>query len=180
MLASGRFLYPSVVCLTKTFKKFSLFLIVISLGLPAYSDVVKPALVEISVFSDGRVGIEIRTSIEALLTGIDGRYQNTQDAPNSEQYDALRVLGSDELREQFTPFHTILLGGVNLLADGVSIPLQMGVIDIAPPGYTKVPRASVIRLVGTVPGGSTSLRWYYPPRFGDQAVRVRQGRRRAR
>ena len=174
MLASGRFLYSSVVCLIKTFKKFSLFLIVISLGLPAYSDVVKPALVEISVFSDGRVGIEIRTSIEALLTGIDGRYQNTQDAPNSEKYDALRMLGSDELREQFTPFHTTLVGGVNLLADGVSIPLQMGVIDIAPPGYTKVPRASVIRLVGTVPGGSTSLRWYYPPRFGDQAVRVRQ------
>lgn len=174
MLASRRFLYPSVVCLIKTFKKFSLFLTVISLCLPAYPDVVKPALVEISVFSDGRVGIEIRTSIEALLTGIDGRYQNTQDAPNSEQYDALRVLGPDELREQFTPFHATLLGGVNLLVDGVSIPLQMGVIDIAPPGYTKVPRASVIRLAGTVPGGSTSLRWYYPPRFGDQAVRVRQ------
>ena len=174
MLASRRFLYPSVVCLIKIFKKFSLFLTVISLCLPAYPDVVKPALVEISVFSDGRVGIEIRTSIEALLTGIDGRYQNTQDAPNSEQYDALRVLGPDELREQFTPFHATLLGGVNLLVDGVSIPLQMGVIDIAPPGYTKVPRASVIRLAGTVPGGSTSLRWYYPPRFGDQAVRVRQ------
>ena len=174
MLASVRFLYPSVVCLTKAFKRFSLFLIVISLSLPAYSDVVKPALVEISVFSNGHVGIEIRTSIEALLTGINGRYQNTQEAPNSERYDALRVLGPDELREQFTPFHTTLLGGVDLLVDGVSTPLQMGLIDIAPPGYTKVPRASVIRLVGKVPGGSTSLRWYYPPKFGDQAVRVRQ------
>lgn len=174
MLASVRFLYPSVVCLTKAFKRFSLFLIVISLCLPAYSDVVKPALVEISVFSNGHVGIEIRTSIEALLTGINGRYQNTQEAPNSERYDALRVLGPDELREQFTPFHTTLLGGVDLLVDGVSTPLQMGLIDIAPPGYTKVPRASVIRLVGKVPGGSTSLRWYYPPKFGDQAVRVRQ------
>ena len=174
MLASVRFLYPSVVCLTKAFKRFSLFLIVISLSLPAYSDVVKPALVEISVFSNGHVGIEIRTSIEALLTGINGRYQNTQEAPNSERYDALRVLGPDELREQFTQFHTTLLGGVDLLVDGVSTPLQMGLIDIAPPGYTKVPRASVIRLVGKVPGGSTSLRWYYPPWFGDQAVRVRQ------
>ena len=164
----------------KIFKKFSLFLIVISLCLPAYSDVVKPALVEISVFSDGRVGIEIRTSIEALLTGIDGRYQNTQDAPNSEQYDALRVLGSDELREQFAPFHTILLGGVNLLADGEPIPLQMGVIDIAPPGYTKVPRASVIRLVGTVPGGSTSLRWYYPPPVWRPGRSSPAGRRRSR
>ena len=134
----------------------------------------KPALVEISVFSDTRVSIEIRTSIEALLTGINGRYRNTQEAPNADQYDALRELEADDLREQFASFHPTLLEGVDLIVDGVSVPLQMGVIDIAPPGYTKVPRASVIRLAGVIPGGSTSLQWYYPLRFGDQAVRVRQ------
>jgi len=56
----------------------------------------------------------------------------------------------------------------------VVVPLEIGEIDIAPPGYTKVPRASVIRLVGTIPEGSMSLQWYYPLKFGDQAVRVRQ------
>lgn len=158
----------------KILQKLSLFLTVISLYLPVYADVVKPALVEISVFSDTRVSIEIRTSIEALLTGINGRYRNTQEAPNADQYDALRELEAEDLRERFASFHPTLLRGVDLIVDGVPVPLQMGVIDIAPPGYTKVPRASVIRLVGVIPTGSTSLQWYYPLRFGDQAVRVRQ------
>ena len=158
----------------KILQKLSLFLTVISLYLPVYADVVKPALVEISVFSDARVIIEIRTSIEALLTGINGRYRNTQEAPNSDQYDALRELEAPDLREAFNAFHPVLLDGVDLIVDGVSIPLEMGVVDIAPPGYTKVPRASVIRLVGTIPEGAMSLQWYYPMAFGDQAVRVRQ------
>lgn len=158
----------------KILQKLSLFLTVISLYLPVYADVVKPALVEISVFSDARVNIEIRTSIEALLTGINGRYRNTQEAPNSDQYDALRELEAPDLREAFNAFHPVLLDGVDLIVDGVSVPLEMGVVDIAPPGYTKVPRASVIRLVGTIPEGAMSLQWYYPMAFGDQAVRVRQ------
>lgn len=158
----------------KILQKLSLFLTVISLYVPVYADVVKPALVEISVFSDAQVSVEIRTSIEALLTGINGRYRNTQDAPNADEYDALRELEAEDLRKQFVAFHSVLLEGVELRVDGVAVPLKIGVIDIAPPGYTKVPRASVIRLVGTIPEGSKSLQWYYPAKFGDQAVRVRQ------
>ena len=46
--------------------------------------------------SEGRFRIELRASIEALLTGINSRYRNTQEAPNAEDYDALRVLQADE------------------------------------------------------------------------------------
>ena len=160
--------------LQKILQKLLLFWMVISLGLTASADIVKPALVEISVFSDARVTIEIRTSIEALLTGINGRYRNTQEAPNADSYDALRGLEASDLRQQFVAFHEELLDGVELVVDGASIPLEIGEITIAPPGYTKVPRASVIHLLGVIPKESISLRWYYPLRFGDQAVRVRQ------
>ena len=160
--------------LQKTLQKLLLFFTVISLGLPVSADIVKPALVEISVFSDARVTIEIRTSIEALLTGINGRYRNTQEAPNADAYDSLRELEAADLREQFVAFHAELLNGVDLIVDGTSIPLEVGEITIPPPGYTRVPRASVINLVGVIPKESISLRWYYPLRFGDQAVRVRQ------
>ena len=160
--------------LQKILQKLLVFLMVITSGLPVSADVVKPALVEISVFSDARVTIEIRTSIEALLTGINGHYRNTQEAPNADSYDALRGLEASDLRQQFMAFHEELLDGVELVVDGASIPLEIGEIIIAPPGYTKVPRASVIHLVGVIPKESISLRWYYPLRFGDQAVRVRQ------
>ena len=85
--------------LQKILQKLLLFLIVINLGLPASADIVKPALVEISVFSDARVTIEIRTSVEALLTGINGRYRNTREAPNADAYDALRELEASDLRQ---------------------------------------------------------------------------------
>ena len=71
---------------------------------------------------------EIRTSVEALLTGINGRYQNTQDAPNSDEYDALRKLGSDELKTVFEPFYSELLTGISLTDDGTKIPLSDGIV----------------------------------------------------
>jgi hypothetical protein len=78
--------------LKKRLGKLSLFLIVISLCLTVSADVVKPALVEISVYTDEKVQIEIRTSLEALLSGINGRFANTVESPNSEVYDRLRNL----------------------------------------------------------------------------------------
>lgn len=47
------------------------------LALSVQADVVKPALIEISAYKGGRVSIEIRASIEALLTGINSQYKNT-------------------------------------------------------------------------------------------------------
>ena len=158
----------------KILQKLLLLFTVIGLSLPANADVVKPALVEVSVFSDGSTTVIIRTSVEALLTGIDGRYRNTQDAPNSEEYDRYRELESDELKRVFEEFHAQLLNGIFLMADSEKISLTLDVVDIPSPGYTKVPRISVIELNGNIPFGAKELQWYYPLRFGDQAVRVRQ------
>ena len=144
------------------------------LSMPLAADVVRPALIEISVFTTGRVEIELRASIEALLTGINGRYKNTQDAPNAEEYDHFRVMQAEELLHQFEAFKPVLLEGIDLQFDLQSIELSYGEIDIPEPGYTKVPRISVIHLYGQADRASSDLRWYYPLRFGDHATRVRQ------
>ena len=141
---------------------------------PAPADVVKPALVEISARTDGLSTIEIRASLEALLTGINARYKNTQDAPNAAAYDELRVLEADALGRAFEPFKARLTEEIRLSYDGIAAPLTVTRIDIPEPGYTKVPRISVIYLEARVPRSATSLSWYYPERFGDNAVRVRQ------
>jgi hydrogenase/urease accessory protein HupE len=140
----------------------------------ASADIVKPALVEISANTRGEVSIEVRASIEALLTGINAQYKNTQDAPTAEEYDALRVLQADQLHVEFEPFKQIFLSQIYLKADGIDVPLQIVDVTIPGPGYTKVPRISVINLSGELDQDATSLQWYYPARFGDNAVRVRQ------
>ena len=47
-------------------------------------------------------------------------------------------------------------------------------VDIPVPGYTKVPRISLIVLEGEISADTKNLAWYYPAAFGDNAVRVRQ------
>ena len=154
---------------------FFLILFVYCLGLnPALSDVVKPALVEINIHSNGSVDIEIRASIEALLTGINAQYKNTKDAPTADDYDVLRAMPPDELEKQFTAFHQAMLDNLNLSTEAGKIALTITSITIPEPGYTKVPRISVIELNGQILTSAQKLQWYYPARFGDNAVRVRQ------
>ncbi|CAA6814533.1 MAG: membrane protein, putative [uncultured Thiotrichaceae bacterium] len=141
----------------------------------AHADVVKPALIEVNVDTQGDIKIEIRASIEALLTGINGKYKNTQDAPNAEEYDALRALESDELAVEFAPFKAQFLDQITLSTNtNDHIPLTIESVKIPEPGYTKVPRISLINLTGKIDLNTQSLQWYYPMAFGDNAVRLRQ------
>lgn len=149
-------------------------LALLSLSAISSADVVKPALIEISVFSDGRVEIEVRTSIEAMLTGIAGKYRNTQEAPNAEEYDALRVLSAENLRPHFETFQPRFVDALVLRFDEQRIPLSVESASIPEPGYTKVPRTSIIRLTGTAPLTAKQVTWYFPLEFGDNAVRLRQ------
>lgn len=140
----------------------------------ASADVVKPALIEISVNTNGTYKVEIRASIEALLTGINTRYSNTQDAPNAAAYDELRKLQADDLQRSFDPFQRRFTQSIQLMFDGTAAPLTVTRTEIPEPGYTRVPRISVIYLEGAVSREIKSLTWYYPEVFGDNAVRVRQ------
>ncbi len=142
------------------------------------ADVIKPALIEISAHKSGRVELEIRTSIEALLTGINATYKNTKDAPNADVYDELRALRADKLEQKFNQFEEEFLEAVQLRAHTPGgralIPLAILSIDIPEPGYTQVPRISTLWLKGELPENATAISLTYPTRFSDYAVRVRQ------
>jgi hydrogenase/urease accessory protein HupE len=139
-----------------------------------FADVVKPALVEITVEKSRLISIEVRASIEALLTGINARYKNTKDAPNAEEYDVLRKMTASQLAIAFEPFKENLLQSVFIQANADKLALSIKSVEIPPTGYTKVPRISIITLTAQLPGKASTLRWYYPAEFGDNAVRVKQ------
>ncbi|MGB5467215.1 MAG: HupE/UreJ family protein [Sedimenticolaceae bacterium] len=151
-----------------------LLLLSCCLAAPVFADIVKPALVEISVFSEGRFRIEVRASIEALLTGINSQYKDTTQAPTAEEYDRLRELEAPALAQAFEPFKQEMLDAIELRFDGRPAQAEITAVDIPVPGYTKVPRISLIVLEGDIPVDTKTLSWYYPAAFGDNAVRVRQ------
>jgi len=143
------------------------------------ADVVKPALVEINVNNERTILVEVRASIEALLTGINAKYKNTQDAPNAEEYDDFRKMSASDLQQAFVSFKQPFLQSIFIKAGKKGLllqdlPLKIESVDIPPTGYTKVPRISIIRLTGKLPQSVDVLQWYYPEKFGDNAVRVRQ------
>ncbi len=144
------------------------------LSFNANADLVKPTLVEISVFTDGTYQVEVRASIEALLTGINSQYKNTKESPNAQAYDDLRVLEKEQLAAEFKKFHQKFTQIVKLKFDDKIVPLTVTKVDIPEPGYTKVPRISVITLSGEIDREVKSISWYYPAAFADNAVRVRQ------
>ena len=158
----------------KTGLQLSLLWVIAALASPTWADVVKPALVEISIYTDGTYHIEVRASLEALLTGINARYRNTRDAPHAAAYDELRVLPANKLAAAFKPFEQDFTQLVELIFDDEHIPLSIARLDIPEPGYPKVPRISVITLEGDIDRSVKTVSWYYPARFGDNAVRVRQ------
>ena len=92
---------------------------------PVRADVVKPALIEITANTNGHVKIELRASIEALLTGINAKYKDTTQAPSAADYDALRVLSSHKLDIKFRPFIPALLKSIRLTADGAPVALTL-------------------------------------------------------
>jgi hydrogenase/urease accessory protein HupE len=140
----------------------------------AQADVVKPVLVEISVDTQGSYKIEVRASIEAMLTGINSQYTNTKESPNAQAYDDLRVMQAAELEQQFARFHQQFTQQVKLKFDHKLIPLTITAVEIPVPGYTKVPRISLIILEGKIDRKVSSISWYYPGQYADNAVRVRQ------
>ena len=153
---------------------FSIFILNIFFSSAVLADVVKPALVEISVYTSGKYKVEVRASVEALLTGINAKYKDTTQAPTAEEYDELRALQGPELTERFKSFHSKFEENVALNIDGKPTTLNITSVEIPEPGYVKVPRNSIIYLEGEIPRHAKTLTWYYPALFGDNAVRVRQ------
>lgn len=156
-------------------KKSILLFILLVVSTASYADLVKPALIEITVNKQGEVNVNIRASIEALLTGINGRYKNTRDAPNADEYDKLRRMTPAELASEFKKFENTFLDQIVIVDNKQRrILLSIKQVKIPPRGYPKVPRISVIDLVGKVDLSAESVQCYYPLSFSDYAVRLKQ------
>ena len=103
--------------------------------------------------------VEIRASIEALLTGINSQYKDTRQARPRRN-----TIGCGRCRHRAwrrsNPFKGRMLDAIRLQtgwAAGAGADHQ---VDIPVPGYTKVPRISLIVLEGDIPVNTRELGWY--------------------
>lgn len=135
------------------------------------ADVVKPALVEISIYPNKRVEVIIDLSLEAAMTGIGTQYKKTTDAPNSTEYDQLRTLAPKALRQRFKDFEMQFLNKLRLTINQQPqiLQLEKAFVDII--GYKKRPRKTVLTYVAQLQEWPKTLVWQYDKTSGDSALR---------
>lgn len=150
-------------------KLLSLLLLLINISVQA--DVVKPALVEVSIFNNKTLEVTIDLSLEAAMTGIGTQYKNTTDAPNSAQYDKLRALEPKVLRERFRAFEAEFLNSLKLSVNQQEqmLTLTQAKIDII--GYKKRARKTVLTYQASLDEWPKTLTWQYGGIYGDSALR---------
>jgi hypothetical protein len=133
------------------------------------ADVVKPALVEISIYADKKVSVVIDLSLEAAMTDIGTQYKNTIDAPNSVQYDILRALTPKALQVRFKTFESKFLSHILLTINKEPQHLKLISAEIDIVGYKKRPRKTLLTYSTQLSEWPKTLLWQYNKSYGDSA-----------
>ena len=101
---------------------FRLMLVTFSLLLLAQSakaHQVRPAIVDLEFTQNAFVKVHIQTNIESLIAGIDSSHNDTNDSPQTQLYNQLRALSSQQLSNEFKLFEESIISELNLAFDGV-------------------------------------------------------------
>jgi hypothetical protein len=150
-----------------------LFLSIFLINIASIADVVKPALIEASVFADKRIQLQIDFSAEAAITEISTKYKKTTDAPNSDAYDALRSLKQKDLEEKFINYLPSFTDKLELTVNGIPQSLKLVSIKSDIVGYKKRPRKTILILEANPKKWPEIISWKYGKVYGDSAFRYR-------
>ena len=136
---------------------------------PAVADLTR---VETTQESGGGLGIALRVNVEALLAGIGVEHEDTDDSPQAVEYDTLRALDPDVLRQRLDAFLPDLLDGLALVdEDGRRLDVTLSSAELPAIGDVRVARDSTLRLSASIPPTSTSVTWSWREAFGPVIVR---------
>ncbi len=131
---------------------------------------VVPTIADLSV-AEGSAELSLRINLEAFLAGVDlDTAQDTDEAPQAADYDALRALSGDALTARATE----LLEGWNALPllsiDGTPLVLQSISIEVPAGIDPELPRITEWFLAADAPDGA-SITFTWPNGGGDLVLR---------
>ena len=134
----------------------------------------RPAIVNLEFTQNGLVKVHIQTNIESLIAGIDSSHDDTDDSPQTELYNQLRALSSEQLTREFKLLEESIISQLNLAFDGVKSDLSLVRLDIPVIGNLDKSRLSDLHLLAFIPNPSDSdkpqVTWQYPKKFGNNVA----------
>ena len=140
-------------------------------GAAAQAHTIRPTVVTVSFASDTEIEVAIKANLESLIARIGDEHQDTDESPNAAEYDRLRALAPEQLREAFDEFLPELLSRIEATFADERAVLTFIDVEIPPVGDTDLARDSVIRLRGTSDtiGGFV---WRWPEEYGSNVLRL--------
>ena len=134
----------------------------------------RPAIVNLEFTQNGWVKVHIQTNIESLIAGIDSSHDDTDDSPQTELYNQLRALSSEQLTREFKLLEESIISQLNLAFDGVKSDLSLVRLDIPVIGNLDKSRLSDLHLLAFIPNPSDSdkpeVTWQYPKKYGNNVA----------
>ncbi|XHY18518.1 hypothetical protein SuNHUV7_33320 (plasmid) [Pseudoseohaeicola sp. NH-UV-7] len=147
----------------------STLLALLSTALSAHE--VTPTIADLSV-EGGEVTLVLRLNAEAYLSGIDlDGVENTNDTPQSNDYDALRALTPAELEARLAAFVPGWAETIEITADGQTVPLTLASAEAGEVGDIELPRITQLTLRGPIAENAKSLTFGWPRGAGALVLR---------
>ncbi|WP_412049408.1 HupE/UreJ family protein [Hoeflea sp. Naph1] len=150
---------------------FALVLLLTS-GAASLAHEIRPAIADLTFDGEGGVRLDISLILEAALAEIGAGHGDTDDSPNAQRYDDLRLAAPDDLAAEFERFRSRFLQGVELSVDGKPVVLEVQSVDLDPVGDTDFARLSRLSLAGQLPAGAQAVTFSFDPAFGPSVIRT--------
>ena len=138
---------------------------------------IRPAVATLTLVPHGRYEITIVVNMEAVVAGVSPQHRDTDESPNARDYNRLRALSPEALREVIEAHAARYLEGIEIQFDGAPVRPALAGIEVPPVGDVALSRPTTMRLGGAAPAAAKTLTFSYAARFGSCVLRVREGER---
>jgi len=129
----------------------------------ANSHELRPAIAEFSSGAGGEYELTVKFNLESWLAGISSDHSDSDDSPNSAEYNRMRGLPGDQLEALLLPRIAELENAIDLVFDGKRQLPKYNSAEIPPVGDTDLARDTVIHFKGRIPEGASNLVWRFQP-----------------
>jgi len=140
-------------------------------ALPARAHEVFPAIADMEADGD-LLGFDVTLNIESFIAGIDlTETVDTDEAPEADQYDALRALEPAELQARFDTFWPEMAQRIVVNVDGTAVVPALVSAEFGPVGNVDNVRETVIAFTAALPEGAQSVQVGWAKEFGTLVLR---------
>ena len=138
---------------------------------PSFAHEIQPAIVNFTI-TDNVIDGELEVSLEPLISGIDlNAFENTDDAPEAEQYDALRALSPQELQAKFDETWTELKSKLQLSAGESLLDVMIDEVNIPEIGDIELSRISTLKISAELPDDGSDITFGWNAELGEIIIR---------